>query len=58
MSAKRECRAVVNIMGRHYQCELDAPHKGLAHMNKDAAAIWCSDGEAVKYGKREKEGVS
>ena len=41
-----QCKAVVNIKGAHYDCDMEAPHPGLAHANKEAEAIWCSDGEA------------
>ena len=41
------CKAVVNVAGQSYPCTLDAPHKGLAHANKDAEALWCSHDEAV-----------
>ena len=43
-----DCRAVVNIAGAHYQCELDAPHPGLAHANMASQAIWCSHYEAIR----------
>lgn len=47
----RRCRAVLNIAGAHYRCEVEAPHPGIAHDNQEAQAIWCSDGEARKYSK-------
>jgi hypothetical protein len=47
----RDCKAALNIQGAAYGCDLDAPHSGLAHANDEAGAIWCSDGEARRYGK-------
>jgi hypothetical protein len=47
----KQCRAVLNVKGEHFQCDMEAPHSGWAHGNKDAEAIWCSDGEARRYGK-------
>ncbi len=46
-----DCKAALNIAGQHFDCEFGAPHPGLAHANKRAEAIWCSDGEARRYGK-------
>ena len=43
------CRAVLNVKGEHFTCEMEAPHPGLAHANRKAEAIWCSDGEARKH---------
>ena len=45
------CKAALNIKGEHFPCDIDTPHPGLPHGNKDAEAIWCSDEEA----KKEKE---
>lgn len=41
-----DCQATLNIKGAQYPCDIDAPHHGWAHANKEAGAIWCSDGEA------------
>lgn len=46
-----KCKAVVNIVGEHFECELESPHDGLAHTNKAAQALWCSDDEAKKHGR-------
>lgn len=43
-----DCRAVANVAGAHYPCELDAPHPGLAHANKEGQVIWCSHYEAIR----------
>lgn len=52
-----ECRAALNIAGAGYQCDMEAPHRGWAHANKEAKAIWCSDGEAKAWkGKLPEEG--
>lgn len=45
----RDCRAVINIAGTQHHCELAAPHPALAHANTEAHAVWCSDGEAIRY---------
>lgn len=47
-----DCQAVVNIAGKHYQCELEAPHPGLAHANKEGQVIWCSHYEAVRHSSK------
>jgi hypothetical protein len=41
-----DCYGVLSVKGEHFQCDMDAPHQGLAHSNKKAEAIWCSDEEA------------
>lgn len=50
-----ECKAVLNLKGEHYPCDMEAPHPGWAHANADAGAIWCSEGEAKRWGKRQPE---
>lgn len=44
-----QCRAVLWFKGVKYQCDMDAPHPGLAHSIEDPEAAWCSDGEARRY---------
>jgi hypothetical protein len=47
------CKAALAIKGKHYPCDMEAPHPGWAHGNTDAGAIWCSDGEAKRWENRE-----
>ena len=47
------CKAALNIAGAHYGCDVDhSVNSGLAHANSEAQAVWCSDGEAKRYGKK------
>jgi hypothetical protein len=41
-----ECKAVLNLRGEHFQCEVDAPHDGWGHSFKAAEAIWLGSDEA------------
>ncbi len=47
-----DCKATLRIEHATFICDLEAPHPGLAHGNKEARAIWCSDGEAKRHGKK------
>lgn len=47
------CKAVLTIKGENFPCDIEAPHSGWAHANKDAAAHWVSDGEAKRWFQRE-----
>lgn len=49
------CKAALNIAGAPYVCDLESPHPSLAHINREAQAVWCSDGEAKRYGKKVSE---
>lgn len=40
-----KCDAVANLFGRHVECEVEAPHPGLAHSNKKAQLLWVGSGE-------------
>ena len=42
---RSHCPAVVSIEGEAFTCDLDAPHRGLAHANKRAQALWLSGDE-------------
>ena len=37
------CPDALNIKGEHFPCQVDSPHPGLAHSNRDAEAIWSND---------------
>lgn len=43
------CKAVLNIKGDLYLCDITAPHPGWSHANLDAQAYWCSDGESKRW---------
>jgi hypothetical protein len=47
-----DCKAALNIKGEAFPCDQEAPHPGWAHGNKEAGAIWCSDGEAKRWAQR------
>lgn len=49
-----QCKAVLNIKGEHYSCDIEAPHTGWAHANEAAGALWCSAAEASRATKKEK----
>lgn len=49
MSRKARCRAVLNVAGQQYLCDVEHTQPGLAHGNEEAEASWCSAGEAKKY---------
>lgn len=51
-----ECKAALNIKGEAFTCDQEAPHAGWAHGNKEAEAIWCSDGEAKAAQRKVKSG--
>lgn len=55
---KAKCKAVLNIKGEHFNCYMEAPHAGLAHANKDAEAIWMSDGEVRGAKRRQERGTA
>lgn len=42
-----ECKAVLNIRGEHFQCDMDAPHDGWGHSNRNAEALWLGADERV-----------
>lgn len=47
-----ECKAALNIAGAHYPCEIpNPPHRGLAHSNQAAQAIWACDTEVRRFGR-------
>lgn len=42
------CTAILLVNGEHYGCDRNALHRGEAHHNKDAGAVWTnSDRETV-----------
>lgn len=51
---ERECKAALRVGENYYACEITHPHRGKTHVNEEADAVWCSDGEARRYGKQEK----
>lgn len=34
------CKGVLTIAGASYPCELNTPHDGWGHSNKEAQAVW------------------
>lgn len=41
-----KCTAYLTVAGRDYECDRDdAPHRGLAHSNREAEALWVSHDE-------------
>lgn len=41
-----KCTAYLTVAGRDYECDRDdPPHRGLAHSNKEAEALWVSHDE-------------
>jgi hypothetical protein len=37
------CPATLNLRGEHYQCDKAGPHRGWAHCNAAANAVWTSE---------------
>lgn len=35
------------VEGEHFDCDLPAPHPGLAHSSRDAQAIWTDDPQVL-----------
>lgn len=53
----RLCRSVLIIKGESFRCDVSAPHRGWAHANKEAEAIWGEGEHASKQeSKRETAG--
>lgn len=47
----RVCAGVLNIKGEHFDCEMPGPHKGWAHCNQAAQAIWADAGVEIQVPK-------
>jgi len=46
-TSRTNCPAALNILGEHFDCEIDSPHLGIAHSNAGAQAIWIDDRETI-----------
>jgi len=44
------CPAALGIQGETYFCDLNTPHTGWAHSNREAQAIWCDDRNHASLG--------